>query len=126
MFIDNEKELKDVKQYTCGSPNLRKFLEQNGLAPIYSYQLNKERKNRTMWVFIMTDEFVKRNETKSPEERVKEFAAKQRKVLKELNFKNTQEFIDFCKDPKNKLPNLNTVTTQEEFDALVKLIKECR
>ena len=76
--------------------------------------------------FIMTDEFVKRNEIKSPEERVKEFAAKQRKVLKELNFKNIQEFIDFCKDPKNKLPNLNTVTTQEEFDALVKLIKECR
>ena len=56
MFIDNEKELKDIKKYTCGSPNLRKFLEQNGLAPIYSYQLNKERKNRTMWVFIMTDE----------------------------------------------------------------------
>ena len=28
--------------------------------------------------FIMTDEFVKRNEIKSPEERVKEFAAKQR------------------------------------------------
>lgn len=76
--------------------------------------------------FIMTDEFVKRNETKSPEERVKEFAAKQRKALKELNFKNTQEFIDFCKDPKNKLPNLSTITTQEEFDTLVKLIKECR
>lgn len=59
MFIDNEKELKDVKKYTCGSPNLRKFLEQNGLAPVYFYQLNKERKNRTMWVFIMTDELSK-------------------------------------------------------------------
>ena len=56
MFIDNTQELKNVKKYTCGSPNLCKFLEQNGLKPIYSYQLNKERKNRTMWVFIMTDE----------------------------------------------------------------------
>lgn len=31
----------------------------NGLKPVYSYKLNKERKNRTMWVFIMTDELSK-------------------------------------------------------------------
>ncbi len=56
MFIDNMEDLKNVKKYTCGSPNLCKFLEQNGLKYVYSYQLNKERKNRTMWVFIMTPE----------------------------------------------------------------------
>lgn len=49
-------ELKDVKKYICGSPNLCKFLEQNGIKHVYSYQLSKERNGRTMWVFIMTPE----------------------------------------------------------------------
>ena len=56
MFIDNIKDLKDVKKYTCGSPNLCKFLEQHGLKASYSYEINKEKKKRTMWVFIMTSE----------------------------------------------------------------------
>lgn len=56
MFIDNAEELKDVKKYICGSPNLNKFIEQHGIKSIYSYKLGKERQNRTMWVFIMTPE----------------------------------------------------------------------
>ena len=56
MVIDNIKEWKNVKKYTCGSPNLCKFSDQNGLKYVYSYQLNKERRNLTMWVFIMTPE----------------------------------------------------------------------
>ena len=59
MFVGNIQDLKDVKKYTCGSPNLCRFLEQNELSPVYSYKLNKEKKNRTMWVFIMTDELSK-------------------------------------------------------------------
>ena len=59
MFVENIQDLKDVKKYTCGSPNLCRFLEQNGLSPVDSYKLNKEKKNRTMWVFIMTDELSK-------------------------------------------------------------------
>jgi hypothetical protein len=59
VVIDNMMELKDVKKYICGSPNLCKFLEQNGLKPSYSYKLSKERNNRTMWVFIMTPELSK-------------------------------------------------------------------
>ena len=55
MFIENFEEIKDVKKYTCGSPNLCKFLEKNGLKPVYSYKLNKERNNRTMWVFVLTN-----------------------------------------------------------------------
>ena len=51
MFIDNINELENVQKYICGSPNLCKFIEQNGIQPIYSYQLGKERNNRTMWVF---------------------------------------------------------------------------
>lgn len=56
MFIENINELEGVKKYICGSPNLCKFLEQNGLKYVYSYQLSKARNNRTMWVFIMTPE----------------------------------------------------------------------
>lgn len=56
MKIDNINEMKDIKKYTCGSPNLRKFLENNGLKPVHSYKLNRDGKSRTMWVFIMTPE----------------------------------------------------------------------
>ena len=56
-MIDNIQDLKNVKKYTCGSPNLCKFLEKNGMKAVYSYKL--ERNNRTMWVFIMTDELSK-------------------------------------------------------------------
>ena len=56
MFVDNIEELKKVKKYTCGSPNLCKFLENHGLKAVYTYQLSKEKKNKTMWVFIMTQE----------------------------------------------------------------------
>ncbi len=57
MVIDNIQDLKNVKKYTCGSPNLCRFLEKNGMKAVYSYKL--ERNNRTMWVFIMTDELSK-------------------------------------------------------------------
>lgn len=56
MHIDNINDMKNVKKYTCGSPNLRNFLEKNGLKPVHSYKLNREGKHRTMWVFIMTPE----------------------------------------------------------------------
>lgn len=59
MKIENIEELKNVKKYICGSPNLCKFIEQNGITPIYFYQLSKERNNRTMWVFVMTEELSK-------------------------------------------------------------------
>lgn len=59
MIIDNINELDSVQKYICGSPNLCKFIEQNGIKPVYSYQLSKERNNRTMWVFIMNDELSK-------------------------------------------------------------------
>lgn len=59
MFIDNIEELKNVKKYICGSPNLCKFLEKNGIKFVSSYKLNKEGNNRTMWVFIITPELSK-------------------------------------------------------------------
>ena len=59
MKIENINDLDNVKKYICGSPNLCKFIEQNGIKHVYSYQLSKERNNRTMWVFIMTEELSK-------------------------------------------------------------------
>lgn len=59
MKIENINDLDNVKKYICGSPNLCKFIEQNGIEHVYSYQLSKERNNRTMWVFIMTEELSK-------------------------------------------------------------------
>lgn len=59
MVIDNIKDLKNVKKYTCGSPNLNRFLEQHGVKSVYSYQLGEDRNHKTMWVFIMTDELSK-------------------------------------------------------------------
>ena len=59
MTIENINELDNVQKYICGSPNLCKFIEQNGIQPIYSYQLGKERNNRTMWVFLMTEDLSK-------------------------------------------------------------------
>ena len=59
MKIENINDSDNVKKYICGSPNLCKFIEQNGIKHVYSYQLSKERNNRTMWVFIMTEELSK-------------------------------------------------------------------
>lgn len=56
MVIDNIEELEGMQKYTCGSPNLNKFLESHEIKSIYSYKLGKEKNNKTMWVFIMTPE----------------------------------------------------------------------
>ena len=55
MMIDNIEDM-NVKKYTCGSPNLCKFLEEHGMVSVYSYKLSAEKHNKTMWVFIMTPE----------------------------------------------------------------------
>ena len=56
MIIENIDKLKDVKKYTCGSPNLNAYLEENGIKSVYSYKLSAAKHNKTMWVFIMTPE----------------------------------------------------------------------
>lgn len=42
MMIDNIEEM-NVKKYTCGSPNLCKFLEEHGMVSVYSYKLSAEK-----------------------------------------------------------------------------------
>ena len=54
------------------------------------------------------------------------FARRKVSALRELGFKNIREFIDYVKDPKNKLPNPETIKTKEAFDSLIDTIKNCR
>lgn len=57
MLIRNTPELIDnnvIKTYSCGSPPLHDFLEQNGMGSIYRYKQEKNKK--TIWVYLLTDE----------------------------------------------------------------------
>lgn len=57
MFIRNTPELiesNNIKTYACGSPNLKQFLENNGIMPIYRYIHNLSK--RTVWIFVECDE----------------------------------------------------------------------
>jgi hypothetical protein len=47
-------EKTPAKLYYCGSPPLKDFIENNGIVHVNSY-INK-RTERTIWIFIMTDE----------------------------------------------------------------------
>lgn len=56
--IINIKEIiSEDDLYNCGSPNLRKFLEENGLDYISDYKL--KRNNKTIWQFLKCDELSK-------------------------------------------------------------------
>ena len=58
-MISNAEEIakKDKKKlYPCFSPNLRKFLEDHGIAPI---KTAIHENSKTIWFFIVTDEVSK-------------------------------------------------------------------
>ena len=56
MIIENVEQVKDIKKYTCGSPKLNNFLEEHGFKNVYSYKLSAAKHNKTMWVYILTNE----------------------------------------------------------------------
>lgn len=49
-----------------------------------------------------------------------------RGVLRELGFKNVEEFMDFIRNPENNLPSPETITSVEAFNSLIDTIKNCR
>lgn len=53
-IVNIEQIVKKDELFHCGSPNLQKFLEQNGLDYVSSYELNKNKK--TIWLYIKCDE----------------------------------------------------------------------
>lgn len=75
--------------------------------------------------FTLTEKFTP-SEQKEQTSDFSTFARRKVSALKELGFKNIREFIDYVKDPKNKLPNPETIKTKEAFDSLIDTIKNCR
>lgn len=75
--------------------------------------------------FILTEKFTP-SEQKEQTPDFSTFARRKVSALRELGFKNIREFIDYVKDPKNKLPNPETIKTKEAFDSLIDTIKNCR
>lgn len=75
--------------------------------------------------FTLTEKFTP-SEQKEQTPDFSTFARRKVSVLRELGFKNIREFIDYVKDPKNKLPNPETIKTKEAFDSLIDTIKNCR
>lgn len=75
--------------------------------------------------FTLTEKFTP-SEQKEQTPDFSTFARRKVSALRELGFKNIREFIDYVKDPKNKLPNPETIKTKEAFDSLINTIKNCR
>lgn len=75
--------------------------------------------------FTLTEKFTP-SEQKEQTPDFSTFARRKVSALRELGFKNIGEFIDYVKDPKNKLPNPETIKTKEAFDSLIDTIKNCR
>lgn len=75
--------------------------------------------------FTLTEKFTP-SEQKEQTPDFSTFARRKVSTLRELGFKNIREFIDYVKDPKNKLPNPETIKTKEAFDSLIDTIKNCR
>lgn len=75
--------------------------------------------------FTLTEKFTP-SEQKEQTPNFSTFARRKVSALRELGFKNIKEFIDYVKDPKNKLPNPETIKTKEAFDSLIDTIKNCR
>lgn len=75
--------------------------------------------------FTLTEKFTP-SEQKEQTPDFSTFTRRKVSALRELGFKNIREFIDYVKDPKNKLPNPETIKTKEAFDSLIDTIKNCR
>lgn len=52
-IVNIEEVVKEEDLFHCGSPNLQKFLEKNGLDYISSYKLNRNKK--VIWLYLKCD-----------------------------------------------------------------------
>lgn len=48
------------------------------------------------------------------------------KALSDLGFTTISEFKNYVENPENELPSIETITSQEQFEALIDTIKNCR
>lgn len=75
--------------------------------------------------FTLTEKFIPTEQTAQTPD-LSQFARGEVATLRKLGFKSIREFTDYVKDPKNKLPNPETIKTKEAFDSLIDTIKNCR
>lgn len=74
--------------------------------------------------FTLTESFTPiSDETKL---QISSYIRRNRGVLRELRFKNVEEFMDFIRNPENNLPSPETITSAEAFNSLIDTIKNCR
>ena len=74
--------------------------------------------------FTLTESFTPvSDETKL---QISSYIRGNRRVLRELGFKNVEEFMDFIRNPENNLPNPETITSVGAFNSLIDTIKNCR
>lgn len=74
--------------------------------------------------FTLTESFTPiSDETKL---QISSYIRGNRGVLRELGFKNVEEFMDFIRNPENNLPSPETITSAEAFNSLIDTIKNCR
>ena len=75
--------------------------------------------------FTLTEKFIPTEQTAQTPD-LSQFARGEVATLRKLGFKSIREFTDYVKDPKNKLPNPETIKTKEAFNSLIDTIKNCR
>lgn len=74
--------------------------------------------------FTLTESFTPiSDETKL---QISSYIRGNRGVLRELGFKDVEEFMDFIRNPENNLPSPETITSVEAFNSLIDTIKNCR
>lgn len=74
--------------------------------------------------FTLTESFTPiSDETKL---QISSYIRGNRGVLRELGFRNVEEFMDFIRNPENNLPSPETITSAEAFNSLIDTIKNCR
>lgn len=107
--------------------------DEEGLVPKKKIKKKKTTKSKKSKLPAM-DEIFNPEELKSKDELEENISnpnfdalvRENRSILRDLGFRNHDDFILFISDKNNKLPSINTINSQEQFDNLVKLIKECK
>lgn len=141
-----EVEEKSARQGSQDAPSGKKSEEPNSPVPLFESPVQKnldklaaleepEEKvhETTKKPKIISDTFVKGsaptlkelNEKKDNPD-FQRLAKSNRRALADLGFKSVSELVAFVNDPVNKMPAIETIDSQDKFEALLDTIKNCR
>lgn len=74
--------------------------------------------------FTLTESFTPVSE--EARSQISSYIRGDRTVLRELGFRNVEEFMDYIRNPENSLPSPETITSEEAFNSLIDTIRNCR